>query len=326
MKTYMKYTFLLLVPFLLLPFYGEAQITGQSPLLFTAKNNGYEFGIGKLPVQEGDLIGRLQIRGWVPGNYYHPGVELRSMATGPVMDDGYPANLLFRTGYPDLQSRMAITAEGRIGIGTLNPDYDLHIEGDTHTSGNFFGRLHIEDTRSTNDAPANYNNEVHFELKDASAIGLPASVGEHGGLMTLSPGASSLDHQLFFTDAGLFTRHWEGEASDWGTADWNKLLSAEDINGTPNRVAKFTGNGLLSDSQIWDDGDQVGIGTESPLNDFLLDINGATNIRGDAQVVGNTRIAGNLNVQNSLNLGYNGAYSIRHSIFGDLSIDRKSVV
>lgn len=271
---------------------SNAQVSGQHPALFTNKNNGYQSGIGKLPVEDGDLIGRIQLRGWVPGNYYHTGVEIRSVVTGPVMNDGYPANLLLRTGYPTLQTRVAITAEGLVGIGTLLPGYNLHTVGNTHTTGDFFGRIHFDDNQFADDPPNSYIDEAYFELKQRATLNLPAGLGTHGGLLSLAPGASSFDHQLFFAEDGIFTRRIDGNAGSWAGATWHKVLTGEDINGTPNRIAKFTGPNSLGNSQLWDDGTNIGIGTDSPDASFLLDINGTTRLGGNISVAGTANITG----------------------------------
>lgn len=296
MKIHIFFSIFIALALASIPMLGNAQITGQNPVLNTNKNNGYLSGVGKLPVETGDLVGRVQLRGWVTDGFYHPGVEIRSVVTGPVSSDGYYANLLFRTGYPSLQTRLAITAAGRVGIGTNEPDFDLHTVGNTHTTGNFYGRIHFDDNQASDDAPDTYSDEAYFELKQRSVLGLPTGLGSHGGLLSLAPGASSFDHQLFFADDGIFTRRWDGGAGSWAGASWYKLLTGEDIHGTPNRVVKFTGVSSLGDSQLWDDGIQVGIGTDSPTAGFLLDISGHTHIKGNAAVTANLGVTGSATI------------------------------
>ena len=87
----------------------------------------------------------------------------------------------------------------------------------------------MKDTRSTYDAPDEFNKEVRFEFKQSSSIGGPVvSNATYGGLMTIAPwGDSSGDatHQLFFhadasttTNGGIFWR--TGDPGDSSTSDW----------------------------------------------------------------------------------------------------------
>jgi hypothetical protein len=41
----------------------NAQIIGDDPALFAAKNNGFQLGVGKLPVVEDDSLGAVQLAG-----------------------------------------------------------------------------------------------------------------------------------------------------------------------------------------------------------------------------------------------------------------------
>ena len=268
----------------LLPALGTAQVAGQNPVLPLSKNNGYQLGVGTLPVVNDDLLGRIQIRGWVTDGFYHTGGQISSIVTGPVNNDGFPASMLFSTGYPNLASRMTITNAGRIGIGTEAPAFDLHTVGNTHTTGNFWGRIHFDDNQASDDAPNTYTDEAYFELKQRAVLGVPAGLGANGGLLTLAPGAGSNDHQLFFGDDGVFHRRWAGAAGSWAGSVWHKLLTGEDINGTPNHVAKFIGPNSIGDSQLWDDGAQVGIGTTAPAAGFLLHVAGATRLGGKVAI------------------------------------------
>ena len=151
-------------------------------------------------------------------------------------------------------------------------------------------------------------------------LGLPIGPGTHGGLLSLAPGDDSYDHQLFFAEDGIFTRRHTGNAPDWTGANWYKMLTSEDINGTPNQIAKFTGPSSLGDSQLFDDGAQVGIGTTTPSAGFFLDVVGNTRVAGDlevtnglevgstANIVGNTTIGGVLTVNNNTDL--NGSLDV----------------
>lgn len=295
MKTNLLYAILFLAA-LALQQESKAQITGQNPLMATNKNNGYDPILGKLPVEQDDLLGRYQIRGWVADGFYHAGAEIRSIVTGPVQPGGFPANLQLRTGFPDLVTRIAITAEGRVGVGTVDPGFDLDVAGNTHTSGNFFGRIHFDDNGSADAAPGAYTDEAYFERHALAGFATaPASTTVEGGLFTLAPGGASQDHQLFFADDGLFHRREAAGAGSWGNP-WEKLLSSGDINGTPNMVAKFTAPSSLGDSHIYDDGTRIGLHTSSPDINFDVDIKGDTKADGSLTVTGSAFVGSALGV------------------------------
>ncbi|MCB9274830.1 MAG: hypothetical protein H6564_12375 [Lewinellaceae bacterium] len=278
------------------PQLANAQITGQNPLMATNKNNGYDPVTGKKPVEEDDLVGRFQFRGWVTDGFYHPGVEIRSSVTGTVQNDGFPADLQLRTGFPTLVTRLHITDDGKIGVGTVDPLFDLDVVGNTHTSGNFYGRIHFDDNLSGDAAPVTYTDEAYFELHALAGFATaPASTTVDGGLFTLAPGGASQDHQLYFADDGIFHRREASGAGAWGNP-WEKLLSSADINGTPNIVAKFTGPSSLGDSRIYDDGLRVGIHTTSPDTNFDTDIKGDTKADGNLTVTGSAFVGSVLGV------------------------------
>lgn len=255
----------------------NAQFFGNDPTLFAAKNNGFEFGVGPLPVVDDDSLGAVRLQGWVTEGGYYTGAEMRAYVSGPVQADGFAADLRFQTGYPKLLPRMSISADGRVGIGTTTPSFDLHTVGHTHTTGDFFGRLHVDDNGSVDSAPDTYVNELYLERHASTAFNvLPVTTAGDGGLLTLAPGGNSPDHQLFFAEDGIFHRRWDGDAMDWGTASWHQLLTSEGVAGTPNYLAKFTSGSTLGSSQLWDDGTQIGLGTDAPEAGFLLEIAGRT--------------------------------------------------
>ena len=64
------------------------------------------------------------------------------------------------------------------------------------------------------------------------------------------------------------------------SADWTTFNGKVGGSGTTNYVSKFTASGTIGNSQIFDNGTNVGIGTASPS--YLLDVNGTARISGAA--------------------------------------------
>ncbi|MCC7507034.1 MAG: hypothetical protein IT259_17135 [Saprospiraceae bacterium] len=312
----------------------SAQIAGQKPELILYFSNGSP--TGAQPAMQGDTTGRIKFNALTATGNIKTGASILSWVEGPVSPGFLQSNLVFRTGF--LQSnRMIITSSGLVGIGTLNPQYHLDIVGNTHTSGDYFGRWHIDNNSTTDDAPNTYLTEAYFERKQRSILGVPAGAGnDFGATLTIAPdpNATTFDHQLFFGDDGIYNRFKTGNAADWSGAAWNKLLSGADINGTTNFVSKFTGPNSLGNSQLFDNGANVGIGVgNAPDAAFRLTVGGATrvnggltvgndaNVGGNAVVAGNANISGNSNVTGDNNVGGNENVSGDANIDGDIDVD-----
>lgn len=303
-----------------------AQVSGTKPELILYKHNSGPGGAE--PVVQGDLLGEIKFNALTETNNVPTAVSMRAYATGPVSPGVLPANLIFRTGAAGPFDRMVITDNGLVGIGTLTPAFNLHTVGNTHTTGDFFGRIHFDDNVFTNDAPNTYIDEAYFERKNRSVLtgglALPPSLNAQGGLLSLAPGGSSLDHQLFFGDDGIWNRRKAGNAADWLGADWSKLLTSEDINGTPNRIAKFTAPSALGDSQLWDDGTNVGIATTTPT--AKLDVNGNTRLGGDATVSSDLQVNGNGTLNGTLTAGSNASIGGNLGVNGNTTVGNTLVV
>ena len=272
-----------------------AQVSGTKPEFILYKHNSGPNGAE--PVVQFDMLGEIKFNALAAVNTIRTGVSIRSFATGPVNGNNLEANLIFQTGAPALIDRMVITSDGLVGIGTIAPGFNLDVVGNTHTSGDFFGRLHMDDNPG-NPGPDTYLEEAYFENK--SGLDLVAPDAARGGLLTLAPTVNApgaTDHQLFFNTGGIYHRKEAANAANWAGA-WEKLLTSEDINGTPNRVAKFTDPSKIGDSQLWDDGVNVGIATTTPT--AKLDVNGSTRLGGNTSVAGNLAVSGNAAVGNSL--------------------------
>ncbi len=325
------------------------QASGVKPELIMYRHNSSPGAIAT-PVVMNDILGTLKWNGLTVTGNIQTGASIRSVVTNPVAPGVLQANLIFRTsGVGGLQDRMIITQTGRVGVGTNFPTFELHTVGNTHTTGNFYGRIHFDKHEATNDAPNTYNDEAYLELKNRAALtggmALPASAGNQGGVLSMGPGGTSFDHQLFFGANGVYNRYKTGSAADWSSADWNKLLSSADIKGTPNRIARFlppdNPSSKLGDSQLFDDGANVGIGTITPDAAYLLTIGGTMRIDGKTfvngrlgignptpaealDVTGNALMSGNATVggqtqTNSLNVSTNA------TIGGSTSTDNLTV-
>lgn len=298
-----------------------AQVSGTKPEFILYKHNSGPNGAE--PVVQYDMLGEIKFNALAAVNTIRTGVSIRSFATGPVSGNNLQANLIFQTGAPVLVDRMAITAQGLVGIGTITPDFHLDIVGNTHTSGDFFGRLHMDDNPG-NPGPNTYLQEAYFENKSGSHLAAPNPA--RGGLLTLAPtlnAGADTDHQLFFNTGGIYHRKEIANAANW-TAPWEKLLTSADINGTPNRVAKFTEPSKLGDSQLWDDGTNVGIATTTPA--AKLDVNGSTRLGGNASVTGNLNVAGAASVNGVLTANTNASVGSNLTVGGNTAVGNSLVV
>ncbi len=323
-----KKLFSIAIVALLLSLYAEkthAQASGTKPELFMYRHNGSS-SLSPLPAATGNTIGTLQWRALTALNAVKMGATIKSVATN-VAPNVLHANLFFATSdATGLKDKMVITPEGLVGIGELNPTYfNLHVKGNTHTTGRFHGRIHYDVGEAT-DLPGSYNDESYFERKSRAQLGLAANPYTNGGILSLAPGGGSLDRQLFSGgDDGLWTRSQNLAGTDaWAT--WEKILTSGDINGRPNLVARFLPPGplssKLSDGQLFDNGANVVIGgipaapaVPAPVFDpaDMLTVKGNLRTDGNLRATGNGMIDGNASV--------NGATST-----GSLSVNTHAVV
>jgi hypothetical protein len=155
---------------------------------------------------------------------------------------------------------------------------------------NVDARIFVKDTRAVDAASNTYSRQVAFEFKTRTAIAGSPGSGTYGGLMTFAPWSDpsgNKHHQLYFNDGGIFYRQGL-HGSAWET--WNQLMTSTNINGTTNYVAKFTGANTLGNSQIFDNGTNVGIGNAAPTVAKL-------------QITGNIYPEGHYIVQNAIDGG-----------------------
>lgn len=197
------------------------------------------------------------------GNHKHWSIGTAQNST--FLDIGYyagsdvnPHNGIRNYGSSTL---MTILSNGNVGISQISPSYKLDVTGDVRATSRFLGRYFLFDTRNVNDAPTAYAREMALEFKAAGTIGVSGST--YGGLLTIAPwsdNSGGLHHQLFFNDGGIAYRTGQPASASWNS--WGRILTT--AGGTSNYLSKFNAAGSLTNSVIYDNGTNIGIGTTSP--------------------------------------------------------------
>jgi hypothetical protein len=101
---------------------------------------------------------------------------------------------------------------GTARLWSGNDKLTIDKDGNLWTQGKFGGNIRIKDTRGDNDLPSKFDQEVSFDFKSRSAVGVPGA-GTYSGMITLAPwvadGSGGFHHQLNFNNGGIFWRTGE---------------------------------------------------------------------------------------------------------------------
>ncbi len=150
-----------------------------------------------------------------------------------------------------------------------------HTHDASHTVSGEFDRARVRrmisyDSRAVNPNPDTYEQALQTDFKQNTTDGL-SDGGTYHGVMSYRPYGSTTDfsggpmHQVGFTQNGNLWMRTSTGTSTWGA--WKKILSSSDIgtvSGTTNYVSKFTSANSIGNSQIFDNGTNIGIGTTAP--------------------------------------------------------------
>ncbi|MCD6429414.1 tail fiber domain-containing protein, partial [bacterium] len=180
---------------------------------------------------------------------------------------------------------------GNIGIGTTSPTQKLEISGGNIQLPNNYG-IYFRGSSQGNNAARIYttssSNRLFIRAEDTNNVAQFASYGLYlprdpgislyvGGDISIGYSSTSDNDTLYFDRQAEYLR-WENSngrfvfSDDVRAADFcttsGKCLSSVGSgisgSGSTNYIPKWTGSTSLGNSQIYDNGSRVGIGTTSP--------------------------------------------------------------
>ena len=143
----------------------------------------------------------------------------------------------------DATERMRITRTGNVGIGTTSPGYRLHVDG----SAKFASPVHVG---SVTNAVVSGSGVLYLS---GSKVSINSSTG--------AVGFSSYGSGTF---TGTATQRLAVDSSG-NVIEIPIGSGAVDGSGTANYVAKWSDADTITDSVIYDNGTNVGIGTNTPF-------------------------------------------------------------
>ena len=155
-----------------------------------------------------------------------------------------------------------------VGIGTTTPSQLLHVNGRALVNQFEYTRaIEVSNTDLDNLTNAGFYNGI--QLTNAPGVGWYYITVERytSDANWVKQTATSFGAG----NTGNITWTRTRELNIW--QPWKRLIDTVVEGGTTNYVPKFTGSGTLGNSQIFDNGTNVGIGTTSPTE--VLDVNGA---------------------------------------------------
>ena len=200
----------------------------------------------------------------------------RSIIEASNANDGTDTALAFNTASNE---RMRITSGGNVGIGMSSPSEMLEVQNGgsgakIKVSNSAGGYASLEcSSNATSVAQLNFTNQLSLIGGNVGIGTASPSEKLHISGNTLVTGTLEVDTVnngvgdfLTRTAGGIVTRRTAAEVrSDIGAQA--ALTNPVTGTGTLNFVSKFTSTGsTLGNSQIFDNGTSVGIGTSGPLN------------------------------------------------------------
>ncbi len=210
------------------------------------------------------------------GYYYWDGKAWNKLVTYSGGSGSMPSDSDWVVSGNNIYSALS----GNVGIGTTNPVFKLDVNG----QGRFSGKLTIGNYTLPNvDGPAGTvlttdgNGVITWQESQIDAQAPLVGVGTSSNPLRIQSGSSPGDVLL-----------WNG--SNWVITQPGPASGLTPLCGSPavNYVQKWTGNSVCN-SQIYDDGTNVGIGTATPLQ--KLHVAGSVRIDGNLHVYGPSQLS-----------------------------------
>jgi hypothetical protein len=250
-------------------------------------------------------------------------------------NDAWPTNMQFyinsaSSSYSPVEA-MRITSAGNVGIGTTAPSSKLNIVGGfIRVEGTEVDQFFLEGIRTgtsttvriyDNSSTAYYDSYSNMIFRANQLGGSGGYIGLFGGNVGINQGAPSqrlhVTGNVRVTGAYYDSNNEAGSANNFLTStgsgtDWQSQsdLGLVDGSGTANYVTKWSDSNTVTNSQIVDNGTNVGINNASPKT--KLDVNGAIGFGSKSMSMTDT-FAAALTVNMN---DHNGCY-VKITAFGD---------
>lgn len=228
-----------------------------------------------------DVNGNIGIR---DGNYLYMGHTslgtnwtVRTRASGSQFQVDAASFRFADVGYTNAITWIAGIANGNVGVGTASPTARLNVEVNVAAA-------------STPAASMTFSNvtdgghRVLFKSSTGDLVAIDGDItstgaGTNDGVLKFWTSVDGvLSERMRISSGGNVTiTNLAGTGTRIVVADASGVLSATTVSsslvggsGTVNRVAKFTATGTVGDSQIFDNGTSVGIGTTTPSTKLTI--------------------------------------------------------
>ena len=228
---------------------------------------------------------------------------------------------------------------GNVGIGTTTPGYKLDVAGDI----NFTGSLRQNGTALAPVTSVSATSPLASTGGATPTLSIQTASGSQAGALSSADWTTFNGKESALTFSGPLSRSVNtvslpaasGSADGYlASGDWTTFNSKISGSGTASYVPRFTANGTVGNSAIYQNGSgYVGIGTASP--DQALTVNGNLSLSGDYHYI--TMLGGNsygylygsyAALGDGLHLGYNyyfDAGGVGHCFAPDGATARLSV-
>jgi len=160
-----------------------------------------------------------------------------------------------------------VLGNGSVGIGTGSPGAKLHVSGSARINGTIY----------SGDGSISTSNSLQLQYDAASGDGVLSALSTGGStslaLQTANSGTTAT--KLYLTSGGSVRLNFYGSGNNTGTAAYNLSVDSsgniiETANpsltgtGTANYITKWSGTNTLTNSVMYDDGTNIGVGETSP--------------------------------------------------------------